>query len=104
VLCACSMCVCVRAGSPLQDSQEFLRCLMDQLHEELKESIPEPDDHSGSMMTMDEGLAEDSSDSRSQSDNDFQSCESCGSSERADRDAAGDRGRGSGTGTNWLYT
>ncbi|XP_062383411.1 ubiquitin carboxyl-terminal hydrolase 33 isoform X2 [Sardina pilchardus] len=76
-------------GYSQQDSQEFLRCLMDQLHEELKEAILEPDEH-GSVVAMDEGMAEDCSDSRSQSDNDFQSCESCGSSERADSDAAGD--------------
>uniref|UniRef100_A0A4W6FUL9 Ubiquitin carboxyl-terminal hydrolase n=1 Tax=Lates calcarifer TaxID=8187 RepID=A0A4W6FUL9_LATCA len=30
----------------LVDSQEFLRCLMDQLHEELKEALPEPYDQS----------------------------------------------------------
>lgn len=34
------MCVCD------QDSQEFLRCLMDQLHEELKELVEEPGDQS----------------------------------------------------------
>lgn len=99
------VCVCVYVSvCPLQDSQEFLRCLMDQLHEELKEAIPEPEDQSGSVVPMDEGMAEDSSssDSRSQSDNDFQSCDSCGSSERADSEAAGDPGTGvlsTGTGT-----
>lgn len=89
-------------GCPMQDSQEFLRCLMDQLHEELKEAVPEPEDQNGSVVPMDEGLPEDSSsgsDSRSQSDNDFQSCDSCGSSERADSEAAGDPGTGTGTGT-----
>ncbi|KAG7495213.1 ubiquitin carboxyl-terminal hydrolase 33 isoform X1 [Solea senegalensis] len=72
-------------GYSQQDSQEFLRCLMDQLHEELKETLPEPYDQSSS-------IAVDSSpeeDNHSQSDNDFQSCESCGSSERADNEVQG---------------
>lgn len=69
----------------LQDSQEFLRCLMDQLHEELKETLPEPYDHSNGI-TVDDGPEEDN---RSQSDNDFQSCESYGSSERADNEVQG---------------
>lgn len=71
-----------------QDSQEFLRCLMDQLHEELKETQPEPDDQSGGI-AVDNGPEEDN---RSQSDNDFQSCESCGSSDRADAEAPGGGG------------
>lgn len=67
----------------LQDSQEFLRCLMDQLHEELKELQPEPDDQSNGI-TVDDSPDDDN---HSQSDNDFQSCESCGSSDRADSEA-----------------
>lgn len=62
-----------------KDSQEFLRCLMDQLHEELKEPITEPYEHSSTVTT--DGNPEE--DNHSQSD-DFQSCESCDSSARAD--------------------
>uniref|UniRef100_A0A8C6TSC5 Ubiquitin carboxyl-terminal hydrolase n=1 Tax=Neogobius melanostomus TaxID=47308 RepID=A0A8C6TSC5_9GOBI len=71
-------------GYSQQDSQEFLRCLMDQLHEELKEPLPEPFDRS-STISVDSGPEEDS---RSQSD-EFQSCESCGSSDRADNELHG---------------
>ncbi|XP_054616810.1 ubiquitin carboxyl-terminal hydrolase 33 isoform X2 [Dunckerocampus dactyliophorus] len=70
-------------GYSQQDSQEFLRCLMDQLHEELKETLPEPYEQSTGV-TVDDCPEEEN---RSQSDNDFQSCESCGSSERADNEA-----------------
>lgn len=52
---------------------------MDQLHEELKEPIPEPEDPN-QPVAMDDSPDEDN---HSQSD-DFQSCESCGSSDRAD--------------------
>lgn len=58
--------------------------MMDQLHEELKELLPEPYDHSNGI-TVDDGPEEDN---HSQSD-DFQSCESCGSSERADNEVQG---------------
>uniref|UniRef100_A0AAZ3Q2E0 Ubiquitin carboxyl-terminal hydrolase n=1 Tax=Oncorhynchus tshawytscha TaxID=74940 RepID=A0AAZ3Q2E0_ONCTS len=67
-------------GYSQQDSQEFLRCLMDQLHEELKEPLSEPPDndlHSHAIV-MDDGGPD--GNSPSQSDNDFQSCESCGGS------------------------
>lgn len=57
---------------------------MDQLHEELKEPMPEPYDQSVGI-TMDDSTEEDN---HSQSD-DFQSCESCGSSERADNEVQG---------------
>lgn len=57
---------------------------MDQLHEELKELLPEPNDQSNGI-TVEESPEEDN---HSQSD-DFQSCESCGSSERADNEVQG---------------
>lgn len=57
---------------------------MDQLHEELKEVLPEPSDQSNGI-TVDDSPEEDN---HSQSD-DFQSCESCGSSERADNEVQG---------------
>lgn len=53
--------------------------MMDQLHEELKEPMTEPYEHSNTT-TIDSNPEEDN---HSQSD-DFQSCESCDSSERAD--------------------
>uniref|UniRef100_A0A8C6TND4 Ubiquitin carboxyl-terminal hydrolase n=1 Tax=Neogobius melanostomus TaxID=47308 RepID=A0A8C6TND4_9GOBI len=81
-------------GYSQQDSQEFLRCLMDQLHEELKEPLPEPFDRS-STISVDSGPEEDS---RSQSD-EFQSCESCGSSDRADNEL-----HGGGVGGERFYT
>lgn len=58
---------------------------MDQLHEELKEPVPEPYDQSNSIPVDDSPME----DNHSQSDNDFQSCESCGSSERADNEVHG---------------
>ncbi|XP_055007804.1 ubiquitin carboxyl-terminal hydrolase 33 isoform X3 [Boleophthalmus pectinirostris] len=74
-------------GYSQQDSQEFLRCLMDQLHEELKEPLPEPYDGS-STVSVETGPEEDT---RSQSD-DFQSCESCASSEKAENELQGGGG------------
>ena len=63
----------------LQDTQEFLRCLMDQLHEELKEPLTE------CSMSGEEGDGEDRRDGdRSPSEDDFLSCDSGSSSDRGE--------------------
>lgn len=54
--------------SKFQDAQEFLRCLMDLLHEELKEPVMETEDTN--LVDAEESMEED----KSHSDGDFQSC------------------------------
>ncbi|NWU85595.1 UBP33 hydrolase, partial [Onychorhynchus coronatus] len=62
------------------DAQEFLRCLMDLLHEELKEPVVELED--AQPMSVEESMEED----KSQSDLSFQPCESCGNCDKAEND------------------
>lgn len=80
---------------PFQDTQEFLRCLMDQLHEELKEPVV-----AAAAAALAEARDSDLSDSdekregdRSPSEDEFLSCDS--SSDRGEGDGQGRGGVGS---------
>lgn len=78
----------------LQDTQEFLRCLMDQLHEELKEPFADCSSSTDTDPDPEHGLdnRNHSDGDRSPSEDDFLSCDSGSGSER------GDVERGAGTG------
>uniref|UniRef100_H3A8S0 Ubiquitin carboxyl-terminal hydrolase n=1 Tax=Latimeria chalumnae TaxID=7897 RepID=H3A8S0_LATCH len=68
-------------GYAQQDTQEFLRCLMDQIHEELKEPLVERDSECAS-----DGEERRDGD-RSPSEDEFLSCDSGASSDRGEGDA-----------------
>ena len=77
----------------LQDTQEFLRCFMDQLHEELKQTLVEETDDkeeepqeqdtpSSGHIVADRQLSMETSSTSSQSDADYETCDSALGSER----------------------
>ncbi|XP_044189495.1 ubiquitin carboxyl-terminal hydrolase 20 isoform X1 [Thunnus albacares] len=72
-------------ASTQQDTQEFLRCLMDQLHEELKEPLTECSMSGEGSDGEERGEGE-----RSPSEDEFLSCDSGSSSDRGDGGGAGD--------------